>query len=371
MKRQKKKKKKKEKEKTKIIMRVFAARSLPATTLLGLRGSAIGVVPSRMFASSKASPVASDGESASKRRQGRSKRNGGPLVTVPIPKKKEGAAEKEKEKKEKKAASKEKGLESSQRAKKYMQEYYARNREKMLEKNQANRKAKVSLAREGIYTTGKKGRPQKKRADVDHDDDEMLSPEELQREIERHEKAHAEWLKEVEENRAELLRMYEEEEGDGAMGTGVAAEEEDASGPMTVQDVVRVLRSHQAKDVATLDLRHKTDMCDYKVIVTGTSAAHSRALTDAVFMAFKRRKAFHSMPRVEGRTNAEWCLIDCGFLMVHIFSEATRRKYNLESLWGLRPSSEELAATLDYDWEDSLFPEFSQAVYEAEEDDDD
>ncbi len=149
------------------------------------------------------------------------------------------------------------------RAKKYMQEYYVRNREKLLERNQSNRKSKVSLQRLGIEATGKRGRPPKKRADVDHDTDEVLSPEELQREIARHEKVHEEWLKEVEENRKELLRMYEEDE-DAPVAGMPPVEEDEPSGPMTVTDVVRVLRAHQAKDVVTLDLRHKTDLCDHK-----------------------------------------------------------------------------------------------------------
>jgi hypothetical protein len=71
---------------------------------------------------------------------------------------------------------------------------------------------------------------------------------------------------------------------------------------------------------------------------------------------------------VKGRSNPDWCLIDCGFLMVHIFAEPIRRKYNLESLWGLRPSSEELAITQDLEWEEDLFPEFSERLYELEED---
>ncbi len=273
-------------------------------------------------------------------------------------------AERKKKKSEEIAAVASGPADTSARAKKYMQDYYARNREKMLEKNEANRKSKKSLARVGIYTTGKRGRPVKKRPDVDHDDDHTLSPEELQREIARHEKIHEEWMKEVEKDRAELLRMYEDEEDVPVPGLP-SVDDDETAGPLTVQDVVRVLRTHQAVDVATLDLRHKTDLCDYKVIVTGTSAAHMRALSDAVFLAFKKRKEFHTMPRLEGRTNTEWVLLDCGFLMVHIFEEATRRKYNLEALWGLRPSAEELAITQDYDWEDGLFPEFSQAVYDA------
>ncbi len=38
-----------------------------------------------------------------------------------------------------------------------------------------------------------------------------MSPEELQAEIRRHEEQHEQWLRELEANRADLMRMYEEE----------------------------------------------------------------------------------------------------------------------------------------------------------------
>lgn len=86
-----------------------------------------------------------------------------------------------------------------------------------------------------------------------------------------------------------------------------------------------------------------------------------RTMCDAVFMEFKRRKQFHSMPRVEGRSNPEWVLIDTGSLLIHIMEATIRAKYNLESLWALRPSAEDLAMSGDTDWEADLFPEFAEA----------
>ena len=259
--------------------------------------------------------------------------------------------------------------ETEENQKKYRADYYAKNRDRLLERNKKNRATKSALAKVGIYTTGKKGRPVKKRADVGQDDNDMLTPEELQREIERHEQAHEEWLAQVEADRAELLRMYEEDDDDAGNGEGGLDDMDEPTKGLLVGDVVRILRTHGARDVVTLDLRQKTDMCDHKIIVTGSSPAQMRALADTVFMAFKRHKRFHSMPKVEGRNNPDWVLIDCMSVIVHIFNEPTRVKYNLEALWGLRPSAEELAITGEHDWEEDLFPEFGEASYDAEEDD--
>jgi len=35
----------------------------------------------------------------------------------------------------------------------------------------------------------------------------------------------------------------------------------------------------------------------------------------------------------EGYANAEWVLIDFGTFVVHVFTEASRRFYDLERLW--------------------------------------
>jgi hypothetical protein len=71
-------------------------------------------------------------------------------------------------------------------------------------------------------------------------------------------------------------------------------------------------------------------------------------------------------------------------MLIHLFAEETRKKYNLESLWAMRPSAEDLALTGalvglfcfccfiqkrlfntgDTDWEVDLFPEFGEEEME-------
>jgi len=42
---------------------------------------------------------------------------------------------------------------------------------------------------------------------------------------------------------------------------------------------------------------------------------------------------------VEGRTHAEWALVDLGDVVVHIMLAPVRTLYNLEDLWTFEPDS--------------------------------
>ena len=39
-------------------------------------------------------------------------------------------------------------------------------------------------------------------------------------------------------------------------------------------------------------------------------------------------------PRVEGEDGGDWLAVDCGNVVVHVFTEEARDHYDLEGLWG-------------------------------------
>jgi len=100
--------------------------------------------------------------------------------------------------------------------------------------------------------------------------------------------------------------------------------------------VVSRLRASKVGDLLVLDLRGRCSYTDYFVIGHGESLRQVRALADDVLESVRsvRRRA----PSVEGYERGEWVLIDCGDLIVHIFSEQARRFYRLEALWYDAPS---------------------------------
>ena len=71
---------------------------------------------------------------------------------------------------------------------------------------------------------------------------------------------------------------------------------------------------------------------DFFIICTGTSDRQLRALAEAVDETARKQYRMKS-PRIEGHAEGGWVLVDFGTLIVHVFSEAQRKRYKLEELW--------------------------------------
>jgi ribosome-associated protein len=91
-------------------------------------------------------------------------------------------------------------------------------------------------------------------------------------------------------------------------------------------------------DIVIFDLRGRSDVSDYFVIVTAQSKAQSRAICETISHDLKERGVRH-IGR-EGTTGGQWVLLDYGACVIHIFSPALRDYYCLESLWGDAPKLE-------------------------------
>lgn len=88
----------------------------------------------------------------------------------------------------------------------------------------------------------------------------------------------------------------------------------------------------QALDIRVLDLREVTTICDLFIICHGRNPRQNQAISDEVEK--RLREECGEIPlAVEGRTNAEWILMDYGDFVVHIFSEKSRGYYDLERLY--------------------------------------
>ncbi len=93
----------------------------------------------------------------------------------------------------------------------------------------------------------------------------------------------------------------------------------------------------KAKDILELDVSAISNVADYMVIASGTSTRHIKALANNV--AEEARKAGFRPLGMEGERDAEWILIDLGFVVVHVMLPTARKFYDLESLWRAKPES--------------------------------
>ncbi len=79
-----------------------------------------------------------------------------------------------------------------------------------------------------------------------------------------------------------------------------------------------------------IDVRKLTNVTDYFVICTGTSANHVKTIHDAVNDGMLPG----SKPwNVEGLDSMKWILIDFVDTVIHIFQPEQRDFYSLERLW--------------------------------------
>lgn len=94
---------------------------------------------------------------------------------------------------------------------------------------------------------------------------------------------------------------------------------------------VEAAQDKQAVDVTVLDLTGSGAFAEYFLLCSGQSTPQIHAIGKAIEERLDRQGVRNS--HREGRSGAEWVLLDFGSFVVHIFSERARQYYDLERLW--------------------------------------
>ena len=96
--------------------------------------------------------------------------------------------------------------------------------------------------------------------------------------------------------------------------------------------VCKALADKRGKDIVTLYVREKTDLCDYFVLASGSNAPQIRAMGERVEELVEKELSLVPT-RTEGVRDGRWAVVDYGDVIVHIFNDETRLFYHLERLW--------------------------------------
>lgn len=97
-----------------------------------------------------------------------------------------------------------------------------------------------------------------------------------------------------------------------------------------VDAAINGLEESKAIDINVLNFEEKGLMADALIVVNGTSNVHMQAIATKLAEKLKDSKIEHT---IEGLNSDIWVLVDCGDIVVHIFSEESREFYALEKLW--------------------------------------
>ncbi|MHB1357720.1 MAG: ribosome silencing factor [Anaerolineae bacterium] len=96
--------------------------------------------------------------------------------------------------------------------------------------------------------------------------------------------------------------------------------------------MVDVIANKLGSDVLLIDLTGLTVIADYFVIATADSDRQLSAISDELVLQLKTLQNKQPLA-IEGTPNSGWILLDYGDIVVHLFSEAMRSRYQLEQLW--------------------------------------
>jgi ribosome-associated protein len=99
-----------------------------------------------------------------------------------------------------------------------------------------------------------------------------------------------------------------------------------------VSEAISACLDKKAEELTLLQLDKTSGaFTDYFVICSGTNPRQIQAISDEVELRLKRAGVYPH--NIEGYKQAEWVLLDYVDFVIHIFSEASRRYYDLERLW--------------------------------------
>jgi ribosome-associated protein len=108
-----------------------------------------------------------------------------------------------------------------------------------------------------------------------------------------------------------------------------------------VFEAIQACEDKKAEEVTVMELEQGSGaFTDYFVVCSGTNPRQIQAIADEV--EERLEKSGLRPTHTEGYKQAEWVLLDYVDFVVHIFSEKSRRFYDLERLW---KSAKKLAPT--------------------------
>ena len=98
-----------------------------------------------------------------------------------------------------------------------------------------------------------------------------------------------------------------------------------------VKAIYHCLDEKKASDISIIDISALSVVADYFIIASADSTRQTAALSDHVEEALGRMGI--EARQIEGRSSANWILMDYRDVIVHIFDKENRLFYDIERLW--------------------------------------
>ncbi len=103
---------------------------------------------------------------------------------------------------------------------------------------------------------------------------------------------------------------------------------------MSVESILKLLKNENVVDLCCIKIPEDLNYANYMLIGTCKSGKHINTTYQSFNKIFKKIKdSDDNFLRESGKNSDNWCAIDTGNVVIHLFQNEFREIYDLESLW--------------------------------------
>lgn len=106
--------------------------------------------------------------------------------------------------------------------------------------------------------------------------------------------------------------------------------------------ILEQLEDDLAQDIVTIPLEGKSSIADHMIVASGRSTRQVAGIASKLASCVKQ--SGETPPRIEGLPAADWVVVDCNNVVVHLFRPEVRSFYNLERMWAFGDEGEDSEA---------------------------
>lgn len=99
----------------------------------------------------------------------------------------------------------------------------------------------------------------------------------------------------------------------------------------TAKRIAIKLQEFSCKKIDILDISKKTNQAKIMIISSVLNEQKAKVIANDILLFIKEQNL--EIINIDGAFKGEWIVLDCKEIIIHIFTETTRVKYNLEKLW--------------------------------------
>ncbi len=95
-----------------------------------------------------------------------------------------------------------------------------------------------------------------------------------------------------------------------------------------LKKIIKDLEELKAKNIEVLDIKNRSALGDYMILVSGTSSRHVNAIVNNIVKSNKK-----NVISTEGLKSTDWLIVDFGDIILNVFKPEAREHYSLEKIW--------------------------------------